>query len=89
MYSCNTMPDYYNRLSLFLAKMIHDGNYDAHEMINGSLVYTPEKDERFSYYFQERDKYKDSKGRYKAAESDKKFNEQRNKYLLLMGEFHI
>ena len=30
----------------------------------------------------------DSKGRYKAAESDKKFNEQRNKYLLLMGELN-
>ena len=41
----------------------------------------PTKDKRYSYYFQERDKYKKMVYIYQQKEI-KKFNEQRNKYNL-------
>lgn len=86
MYICNTIPDYYNRLSLFLAKMIHDGSYDAHSLVNGELIYDPKKDKRFSYYLANRDKHVDSKGRYIPSKTDKLYNEQRQRYLLLIDQ---
>lgn len=54
----NTAPDYVNRLSLFLAKMIKDGCYEAHSVDeNGNLIYDPKKDKRFSYYLEMRERY--------------------------------
>ena len=88
MYSMNTIPDYYNRLSLFLAKMIHDGSYDAHIMVDGKMTYDPRKDKRFEHYFNLREKYKNSKGDYIPAPSDKEYNKQRNLYLLLVEEIN-
>lgn len=88
MYSMNTIPDYYNRLSLFLAKMIHDGSYDAHIMVDGKMTYDPRKDKRFEHYFNSREKYKNSKGDYIPAPSDKEYNKQRNLYLLLLEEIN-
>ena len=88
MYSMNTIPDYYNRLSLFLAKMIHDGSYDAHVMVDGRMTYDPRKDKRFEHYFNSREKYKNSKGDYIPAPSDKEYNKQRNLYLLLQSELN-
>lgn len=82
MFSFNTIPDYYNRLALVLAKMIKDGSYEAHYLTEDDKIkYDPTKDKRYSYYFQERDKYKKD-GLYLPAKGDKKFNEQRNKYNL-------
>lgn len=86
MYMCNTIPDYYNRLSIFVAKMIHDGSYDAHTMENGIFKYDPKKDLRFSYYLENRHKNVDDKGRYIPSKTDRKYNEQRQKYLLLMDQ---
>lgn len=83
-YWCNTFPDYINRLSLFLAKMVKDGTYDAHSINSqGQLVYDPAKDERYSYYFKNRERYG-----YEFAKSDSKYNEQRNKYLYAIADFN-
>lgn len=82
MFSFNTIPDYYNRLALMLAKMIKDGSYEAHYLTEDDKIkYDPTKDKRYSYYFQERDKYKKD-GIFLPSKSDKRFNEQRNKYNL-------
>ena len=89
MYASNTIPDYYNRLSLFIAKMIHDGSYDAHYLDDKKMLrYDPKKDGRFSYYFENRDKYKSKSGKFTPAPNDVKFNEQRNLYNLLISELN-
>lgn len=88
MYACNTIPDYFNRLSLLLAKMIHDGSYDAHSLVNGEFKYDPRKDNRFSYYLENRSKYKDDQGRFIPKKGDEKYNKQRNHYLLVMQQMN-
>lgn len=89
MYASNTIPDYYNRLSLFLAKMIYDGSYEAHSLDDKKMIiYDPKKDKRFNYYFQEREKYKNKSGKYTPAPKDEKFNTQRNLYNLLISELN-
>ena len=89
MYACNTIPDYYNRMAIFLAISIHDGSYNAHSMTDdGNLVYDPTKDDRFSYYFKERSKHIDSKGRYIPKLGDEKYNTQRNLYLNLVNSLN-
>ena len=88
MYSMNTIPDYYNRLSLFLAKMIHDGSYDAHSLVNGKMIYDVTKDKRFEHYLKNRSKYKNSEGEYIPAKSDLEYNKQRNLYKLLVEQLN-
>jgi hypothetical protein len=89
MYAMNTIPDYYNRMALLLAKMIYDGSYDAHELVNGELKYNTKKDARFSYYFENRHKYVNDDGNYTPALKDEKYNRQRNLYLLLANQLTI
>lgn len=49
MYLANSAPDYFNRLTLFVAKMMEDGCFDAHSLNeDGNLVYDFKKDKRFS-----------------------------------------
>lgn len=87
LYANTTLMDYPNRMSLFVAKMMKDGSYKAYSVDEkGYLKYDPEKDERFSTYFKERDKYKNKNGEYIAASGNEEFNRQRNLYLLLLGE---
>lgn len=92
MYTMNTVPDYYNRLALLLAKMIHDGSYDAHGLDkDGYLTYDPKKDKRFSYYFEVRDKYKAEEGsvvKYKSSSTDKLYNKQKSLYNLLTDQLN-
>lgn len=89
MYVFNTIPDYYNRMAIFLAVSIHDGSYDAHSMTpEGELIYNPSKDRRFEYYFKERENNKDSKGRYIPKQGDEKYNTQRNLYLNLVNDLN-
>ena len=88
MYMCNTIPDYYNRLSILLAKMIHDGSYEAHSLINGEFKYDATKDDRFSYYLKNRENHK-LNNTFIAATNDRKYNEQRQKYLLLISQLNI
>lgn len=49
MFINSIAPDYYNRMILFIAKMIHDGVLDAHSFDeNGVLKYDFTKDKRFA-----------------------------------------
>lgn len=49
LYVCNRAPDFYHRMGLLLAKMIHDGCYEAHSLNeNDELIYDFKKDKRFS-----------------------------------------
>lgn len=48
LYICNRVPDMYHRLSLVIAKMIHDGCWDAHSIVDDELIYDFKKDKRFS-----------------------------------------
>ena len=49
MYMANSAPDYFNRLTLFIAKMLEDGCFEAHSLDKkGNLVYDFKKDKRFS-----------------------------------------
>jgi hypothetical protein len=49
MYLANSAPDYFNRLTLFIAKMMEDGCFEAHSLdADGNLVYDFKKDARFS-----------------------------------------
>lgn len=84
LYWSNTAPDYVNRLSLFLAKMIKDGCYEAHSVDeDGNLVYDPYKDERYSYYLKMREKYN-----YEFKQGDDKYNDQRSLYLTHIEVFN-
>lgn len=80
MYWMNTAPDYVNRLTLFVAKMIHDGCYDAHYIdSNGNFKYDAKKDKRFEIYFAKRAQYN-----FKFAENDPEYNNQRSLYLSVL-----
>lgn len=43
----SSRPDYYNRMTLFVSQMIHDGTFDAYSKVDGRLVYDFSKDKRF------------------------------------------
>ena len=43
-------PDFYNRMTIIIAKMKADGVWDAYEVKDGKLVYNYKKDTRFSAY---------------------------------------
>lgn len=49
MYISNSAPDYFNRLTLFIARMMDDGCWEAHTLNeDGTLNYDFTKDKRFS-----------------------------------------
>ena len=48
LYICNKIPDAYHRLGLLIAKMIHDGCWEAISLKDDILVYDFKKDKRFS-----------------------------------------
>ena len=83
MYYTNTRPDWYNRMSIMVAKMIADGSWEAHEMNDeGKLVYNAAKDRRYSVYF----KFKDTP----PSPSDpnyKTYKEQEARYMWALNEF--
>lgn len=84
-----TAPDYWNRMSIFLAQLIHDGAWKAHYVEKDKdgierLVYNCELDERYNVYFKyknksipsnELTKYKKQEGLYLA--NLKQFNKER------------
>jgi len=43
-------PDYYNRMTIVVAKMMHEGVWDALEVKDEKLVYNFKEDGRFSAY---------------------------------------
>lgn len=74
MYSCISAPDYMNRMTIFIAMMIHDGCYDALSIKNEEIKYDWKKDKRFSIYA-------------KGDTSNPKYNEQRAAWLSLINGF--
>lgn len=57
MYYTNTRPDWYNRLSVFVAKMIEDGCWEAHYLDDQNrLIYDISKDHRYNVYWNNQDK---------------------------------
>lgn len=55
-------PDYFNRMTMFIAQMIHDGCWDAHDIKKNSdgsveLVYDMSKDKRFNILWQYKNAY--------------------------------
>lgn len=51
-YYTNTRPDWYNRMSIFVAKMIQDGSWEAHTLDpkTNKLKYDMKKDKRYAIY---------------------------------------
>ena len=50
-YRTASRPDYYNRMILLTAQMIHDGTWDAYEInADGNLVYNWKNDARFAAF---------------------------------------
>lgn len=43
-------PDYYNRMTIFLAQMKNDGSFEAHSVKNNKLIYNWTKDKRFKAF---------------------------------------
>jgi len=43
-------PDYFNRMSIFLAQMIKDGCFEAHELDGVRMKYNWKKDKRFNLF---------------------------------------
>lgn len=71
-------------MSLFLAKMVKDGAYEAHSINElGQLIYDPSKDKRYEYYFKMREKYE-----FNFHKTDTKYNDQRSLYLNAIKEFN-
>lgn len=77
LYWANSIADRYNRMSLFVARMLQDGSFKAHSIIDGKLVYNWKKDKRFNVY---------SKG--PTYSNDPEYNKQRGLYLTLIREFN-
>lgn len=88
MFMTSTAADYYNRMAILLSKMIKDGSYEAHSMVDGNIIYDVTKDKRYSYYLAEREKHKDKQGNYTAKKGDVKYNTQRNRYLLAIEQMN-
>lgn len=81
LYWMNSLADYGNRMSLFVARLYEDGSLEAHQMKNGVLSYDWKLDERFNVY---RLYYKNSDN--VPADLRDKFNQQRGLYLALMAD---
>lgn len=81
MYIANSAPDYFNRMTLFVAKMMEDGCFEAHSLNkDGELVYDFKKDTRFS----ELVKYGLNSG-YRGE----KYLQQKGLYLAMCEQFQL
>lgn len=79
MYIANSAPDYFNRLTLFIAKMMQDGCWDAHSLNkDGNLVYDFIKDKRFSKLRQ---------FGLNSNSTDKEYLEQKGLYYAMIEDF--
>lgn len=70
----STAPDYFNRMSMLIAQMIHDGVWEAMEITDEGLKYNWKKDKRFEAYA------------HNNKSDMKKYNEQRSLYFFLLDE---
>jgi len=80
MYIAQSAPDYYNRMTLFIAKMMEDGCWEAHTLDeNGNLIYDWKKDKRFDKLA----KY----GLNSDYKGDPEYNKQKALYASMCDEF--
>ena len=61
----SSRPDYYNRMSLIVSKMVADGSFKAYSVVNGKLNYDWTKDERFNVFSKGRDGLNKNPAEYK------------------------
>lgn len=54
-----TAPDFMHRVSILVAKMMGDGCWEAHSLVDGKLVYDYKKDKRFEQYVNNNTEHKD------------------------------
>ena len=54
-----TAPDFMHRVSILVAKMMGDGCWEAHELVDGKLVYNFKKDKRFQHLINKETNHKD------------------------------
>ena len=52
-YATLRSPDFLNRLTLFVARCMQDGVWDAYSMENGQLKYDVKKDQRFQHFIKD------------------------------------
>lgn len=74
-YWFTTAPDYYNRMTMFIAQSLHDGTWDAIEMTKDGLKYDWKKDKRLAAYAS-------------GNKSNPDYNKQRGLYLSMMKSFN-
>lgn len=80
-YTNVTAPDNDNRMVIVVAKMLSDGTFNAFEIKNNQLVYNPTKDERFTYFFANRNNDKNML-------NDKKYIQQKSLYEYYLTAFN-
>ena len=80
-YKFSSRPDYYNRMTIFVAQMLGDGCLEAHSINSkGELVYDWTKDKRFS-------KYAAAVKSGNGDSSDPEIAEQRSRYYAVAQQF--
>lgn len=79
-YLSTTMPDFQNRMTILVAKMMSDDCLDAHSLNEeGELVYDWKKDGRFKNYFA---------GEASGNKNSKEYREERAMYLAMLDEWN-
>lgn len=71
-------PDYFNRMSIFIAQMIKDGCFEAHKLDGVRMVYDWKLDKRFSLF---------SKGEAGKRQNLAEYNKQKALYHTMMAQF--
>ena len=74
-------PDFYNRMTMIVARMMYDGSYNAHKSVDGKLIYDWKQDSRFSLYAN------DPKGENISSDQRKKWQEQKSLYIAMVRQF--
>lgn len=77
LYILNRVPDGFHRIGILVAKMLHDGSWGAHKMVDNQLVYDFKSDERFSLLNDP-----------KADKNSEKYREQRGLYMTMLEQFN-
>ena len=73
-------PDYYNRMSLIVSKMVADGSFKAYSVVNGQLHYDWTKDKRFDVF---------SKGKQGLQIDPEKYKKQQSLYYTMAKQFEL
>lgn len=68
-------PDMLHRMTILIAKMLHDGCYDAYSVVDDTLVYDFKKDARFSKYLM-------------GMEKSPEYKKQKALYLTMLEQFN-